>query len=70
MRTYGLTYRGKDQGRWPGNHYCSCCYDDTQGYIHYGRVARKRNRLKRGVKRRARQEAKREIRRQLLEEDN
>lgn len=65
MRTYGLTYRGKDMGRWPGGHYCSCCYDSLQGYIIYGRKARKRRTLKRHIKRRARAQAKKLIEKEL-----
>jgi len=71
MRSYGLTYRGKDEGRWKGgrpDHYCSCCYSGTEGYIQYGRNRRTVRLLKRGIKSRARQEAKKEIERQLDEE--
>jgi hypothetical protein len=69
MRTYGLTYRGKDQGRWPGGIFCSCCYDHTQGYIVYGRNASFKRKLKRGIKRRARQQGKRDIQNQLKDYD-
>jgi len=73
MRSYGLTYRGKDEGRWEGNHpahYCSCCYSETEGYIQFGRNTQLKRKLKRGIKRRARQEAKNYIRQQLEEQLN
>ena len=70
MRTYGLTYRGKDEGRWNGRgnrpaHFCSCCYSKNQGYIMYGRDSRKKRRLKRNIKRKARNQAKKDITKEL-----
>ena len=68
MRTYGLNYRGKDEGKWKGNHpahYCSCCYSKNQGYIMYGRNTWLKRKLKRAIKRKARQAAKVYIRNQI-----
>lgn len=69
MRTYGLTYRGKDEGRWPGGRFCSCCYSPNQGYIIYGRNTWLKRKLKRCIKKRARQHGKKDIQKQLKDYD-